>query len=186
MLHRFWHSASFHQELLQIDTELAEDALRQGCPHCGGRLHRADYPRLAFGIVASCRQWYAHRFSFCCGGCRRRVTPPSVRFFGRRRFVSSIFVLVNALRAGVSETRCRWLQQRLGVRLSLSTWQRWRRFWRHRFTASGFWQQAKAEVPTALGKALPRVLLSSFQAPGLRQRLVLLLRFVSPLSGGAV
>jgi hypothetical protein len=105
-----------------------------------------------------------------------------VRFFGRRRFVSSIFVLLSALRVSIGERHCHWLQRRLRVPVSLSTWQRWRRFWQRRFVHSAFWQQARASVTVPSGAVLPRALLAAFAAPVLWQRLVLLLRFVSPLS----
>ena len=69
--------------LERIDEDLA--ARIKTCRCCGGNLHAASYPRKPRGVerplVAEAR-----RLSFCCTreGCRRRVTPPSVRYFGRR------------------------------------------------------------------------------------------------------
>ena len=36
--------------LTKIDADLAEQAWIEGCAHCGGALHRADYPRKVRGV----------------------------------------------------------------------------------------------------------------------------------------
>jgi hypothetical protein len=40
--------------------------------------------------------------SLCCSrdGCRRRMTPPSVRFLGRRVYLGAVLVLVSAMQQG--------------------------------------------------------------------------------------
>ncbi len=81
-----------HTHLLTIDIELAQKVKEQGCRHCGGALHQTNYPRIAFGVTAQIAPIYTCRFSYCCANCRRRTTPPSVRFFGRRRYISTIFI----------------------------------------------------------------------------------------------
>ena len=70
-------AASFWPFLFVIDQDLAETTRRQGCP-CGGRLHRADYPRKPRGAPDKLPGTYNTRFSFCCDrdGCRNRATPP--------------------------------------------------------------------------------------------------------------
>jgi hypothetical protein len=67
--------------LLSVDKDLAECARRDGCS-CGGRLHCADYPRAPRCGLDQLSDECRYRFSFCCDrdGCRKRVTPPSVRF----------------------------------------------------------------------------------------------------------
>ena len=68
----------------------------------------------------------------------------------------------------------------------MSTWQRWRRWWRERFRAIGFWMQAKGYFaePDRLAR-LPADLLGAFPG-GLGERLLATLRFLSPLTGGAL
>ena len=44
MYHAPSFNATFWAFLFTIDQDLAETTRRRGCP-CGGRLHRADYPR---------------------------------------------------------------------------------------------------------------------------------------------
>ena len=70
-----------HQLLEKVDADLAQEACEKGCLHCQGKLHRADYDRKPRGGP----QW-DRRYSFCCAeeDCRRRLTPESMRFLGRR------------------------------------------------------------------------------------------------------
>ena len=68
-----------------VDKDLAATTKKQGCS-CGGRLHCANYPRKPRGGCENLPQSYDYRLSFCCDrdGCRKRTTPPSVRFLGRK------------------------------------------------------------------------------------------------------
>ncbi len=186
MSHNFLHNASFHETLFSIDLAEAKRACFHGCPHCGGPLHQANYPRLGFGVKTEHSHFYTTRFSFCCRTCRRRLTPPSVRFFAQRRFISSVFVLVTALRLSTSEAHCNALARRFGIHLSLSTWKRWRAWWRQ-LPMSRFWAYAKTRLPAFTPQTpLARSMLTQFPGTGLSQRLLLFLRFLSPLSSGSM
>lgn len=89
MLISFEAEDKFHASLLAIDAEAARAVRRGGCPRAGclGKLHAGNYARKVRGLSASAESAgrYSVRFSLCCSrrGCRRRATPPSVRFFGR-------------------------------------------------------------------------------------------------------
>jgi hypothetical protein len=48
-------------------------------------------------------------------GCRRRKTPPSLRFLGRKVFFSVVVVLVPVLREGPTPVRLRRLAEELEV-----------------------------------------------------------------------
>lgn len=132
-----------HEAVCILDLELARSCRLSGCGFCGGRLHTSNYPRKPRGVPPPFQDDYAQRLSFTCAECRRRCTPPSVRFFGRIRFVAGLAILIAALTRGPSERRCRQLERCFGVRLSISTWTRWRRWWRERFEATRFWMQAE-------------------------------------------
>jgi len=184
MSHKFLRDASLHEALLAFDVELAHSCRQSGCRFCGNRLHVSNYPRKPRGVPPPFLDHYAERLSFTCADCKRRCTPPSVRFFGRARFVAGIPILIAALLRGPSERRCRQLRRCFGVHLSVSTWARWRRWWRERFKATRFWMQARGHFaePEKLGR-LPAGLLGAF--PGrLGSRLPATLRFLSPLTGG--
>jgi len=166
----------FFSTLFRIDSELAEDTRARGCP-CGGALHVADYPRKP--------RWphdisseHQHRLSFCCASCRRRLTPPSVRFLGRHVFAFPLVVIASALAQGRSGHPLALLLRELGV--DRRTFARWRTWWREVFPATRFWNLARARFSPPLDPPSPASLLDRF-ASGL-DGLLSLLRFLSPLS----
>ncbi len=108
--------ARFWQFLFTIDQDLAEKARKQGCS-CVGHLHRANYPRQPRGDADQIPKQQRIRLSFCCDrdGCRKRVTPRSVRFLGRKVFVAAAVILITAMRQGPTPRRLRELSQRFHV-----------------------------------------------------------------------
>ena len=101
MLHDFFSGsilscARIWSFLTRIDAVEAERVRAEGCPRCGSCLDSAPYPRKPHGLAASLREG-VQRFSFCCRDCRRRATPPSVRFFGRRFRVAPVFLAASFL-----------------------------------------------------------------------------------------
>ena len=122
--------ASFFSLLLRIDRDLAQQARAGGCPWCGGVLHRASYRRKPRGGPVRLGREHAERFSFCCSveGCRRRVTPASVRFLGRKVFFAAVVLLVPVLRDGPRPERLGRLEELFTV--DRRTLGRWRRWWR--------------------------------------------------------
>jgi len=168
--------------LWSIDEDLAARARLGGCG-CGGRLHRADYPRKPRGGPPEVGRAQERRRSFCCAreGCRRRRTPPSVRFLGRRVYLAAVVVLVSAMASGIAARRAARLHEWLGV--SVRTLRRWRAWWLGSFVGSAFWRAARGRfAPPVDEAALPGSLLDRFVAGEDRQRLSLVLRFISPLT----
>jgi hypothetical protein len=175
----------FHDLLLACDQDIADTCRAKGCELCGGRLHSARYPRKPRG--RACRLGPEHdlRFSFCCAieGCRSRETPASVRFLGRRVYVAAIVVLIAILRHGVTDARMARLSQVVSV--DRRTVERWRSWWRRIFTATPFWQIARALLmPPVDQHCLPASLLDRFTGDG-AEPLLALLRFIAPITGGA-
>src|ERR1700735_3076357 len=118
MYHEFLSSASFWLYLRAVDEDLAAETRNKGCP-CGGRLHCANYPRKPKGTPAQLPEPQLIRLSFCWDrdGCRKRATPPSVRFLGRKVYLSAIVILISAMRQGPSPRRVRELSnaERTGI-----------------------------------------------------------------------
>ena len=72
------------------------------------------------------------------------------------------------------------------VSVDRHTVERWRRWWRDTFTVTPFWQAARAAfMPPVDHAALPAALLDRF-AGDAGDRLVALLRFLGPLTGGRI
>jgi hypothetical protein len=171
--------------LQRCDEDLAAASRAQGCPYCGGALHAAHYARKPRGGPAGLGPEYGRRLSYCCAreGCRRRATPPSVRYLGRKVYLAAVVVLISALRNGPTPARMRFLQDRIGV--SRRTILRWRLWWSEVLTATPFWRaRAGALMPPVEPSELPASLLERF-AGAARDRLLGLLRWLSPITTGS-
>jgi hypothetical protein len=174
-----------HQYLGKIDAELAEIVRQGGCLHClVGVLHSAKYKRKPRSGQKECQE--ERRYSFCCDqeGCRKRHTPPSVRFLGRRVYWGVIVVLMSAVHHGISPERMRVLREALGI--DRRTLERWRQWWLESFVQSPFWKAARARfMPRLCEATLPLCLAQAFQI-GRPGQLLQLLRFLSPITTGSI
>lgn len=173
--------ARLYDLLLRIDEELAAQARAEGC-RCGGRLHSACYRRKPRGAPLALGEGYDRRLSFCCAEdrCRRRTTPPSVRFLGRKVYLGAVVVLVSTLRQGANPRRVRVLQEMFGV--GERTLRRWRQWWQRIFVEGSFWRGARGRfMPTIAAQELPRALAERFGADA-SGGLCRLLRFLSPIT----
>lgn len=172
--------------LLRYDRDLAEEARRRGC-ECGGPLHSACYPRKPRGGPPDLGPDHAIRFSYCCGreGCRRRLTPASLRFLGRRVFFGAVVVLAAAARQGSRPSGLQHLCA--GLAVNVRTLRRWIRWWREAFPTSRFWREAQGRLSRPVASdALPSALLEAFGgAEDLTGRLLRALRFMAPVTTGA-
>jgi|GEM_PF-412475 len=165
MYHDLPSTASFWSFLFTIDQDLAEKTRKQGCP-CGGRLHCANYPRQPRGDADQLPKQQRIRLSFCCDrdGCRKRVTPPSVRFLGRKVFLAAAVILISAMRQGPTPRRLRELSKHFNV--DRRTIARWQVFWRDHFPRTSFWKVARARLePVVKIASLPYSLLDAFRQP---------------------
>jgi hypothetical protein len=174
--------ATFWLFLFAVDQDLAQSARAKACP-CGGRLHSANYPRKPRG-VDDLPEDYGRRFSFCCArdGCRKRVTPPSARFLGRKVYLFAVIVLVSAMRQGPTPRRVRVLSETFGA--DRRTIARWQVFWREHFPQTPFWKSARGRLPaTAAIVLVPRALLEAFlRGSDPCQDWGRLLRFLAPIT----
>lgn len=166
----------------KVDSDLAEQCRQEGCLHCAGKLHRANYDRKPRGGP----EGWNERASFCCAvdGCRKRHTPPSVRFLGRKVYVETVVILVSAMRQGLNPAAVRILGESLGI--DRRTLQRWRRWWLETFVQSSFWKGARARFMPRIGEnTLPLSLCEAFRVER-RDRLLGLLKFLGPLTTSSV
>lgn len=161
--------------------DFAECTRKGHCGFCGSVLHSARYPRLPRGVSASNNDSY--RFSFCCSreGCRRRTTPPSVRFLGRHVYLGIVVVLVTALRQGPTPRGRRILADEFDV--DERTIRRWQLWWRETFPRTAAWKEMKARLNSVVVETeIPLALVEYFGAVNSRDGLARLLVFLAPLS----
>lgn len=101
MSHDWIADFNFFATLDAQDAATTARVKADGCPACSGQLDQADYPRKPRGgEVGLAGEIFRLPRSLCCAreGCRRRQTPSSLVFLGRRVYLA-ITVVVAAWRA---------------------------------------------------------------------------------------
>jgi hypothetical protein len=168
MLHALRLAREFFARLEKMDEEIAAAVAAGRCQHCDGPLHRGNYqrkPRGAFLAVAG--EAFTIRHSLCCGrrGCRKRATPPSLRFLGRRIYLEVVVVLASMVVQAVAMT-ARAALTTIGI--PLRTLQRWSDWWRGVFPKLPTWLELRARfVPPPPDETdLPRSLVARLSGDG--------------------
>ncbi len=170
---------AFFKFLLHIDQDHAATIRLRGCSRCGGPLHQAHYERKPRDAPST---WIEEkiRFSFCCGHCRCRCTPASVRFLGRRVYWGATVLLATALCHGRALRRSHPLSQSFGV--PVQTLQRWRQWWLTEFTTTPVWQTLRGRfLPPVETHALPGELLQRTRSTILQDSMTQVMRWLAPL-----
>lgn len=175
----------FFEVLTTIDETIVAKVAAAGCAHCGGPLHRGDYARKPRGgWVAAAGETFTSRFSLCCGreGCRRRSTPPSVRFLGRRVYVGVAVVVASAI--AVLVTGAAEIRRKTGI--AARTVRRWRAWWRGPFTKTPVFVAIGARiVPAPKRSDLPDSVLTRVRGSPV-SRLEKMLAMLAPLTTATV
>lgn len=170
--------------LFRIDEEKRDEVYAAGCPHCGSRLHTADFTRKPRGILCGegLPDRYAKRFDLCCGRCRKRTLPASVRFLGRKVYLAVAIAIATVVVRGNDRDAVRWLRSELGV--SRGTLERWRRWW-DALTGSSFFLAIRGRLPPDLDEtSMPSSLLERLGG-SLADRMRELLLLLRPMQGRA-
>lgn len=176
MCHQGEVGVKFLEQFVVADLRISREMRDSGCPECGGPLHRADYPRKSRGLPEAMEEAFSLRYSFCCGHCRKRATPPSLRFMGRKIYVAYLVV----------QACLRWQELagivgRLIVGVPRRTVLRWIAWWRTGIPKSAFWRVAGSRLmPPIDVSELPSALLERFGAA--LDSLTEMLVFLAPLT----
>jgi len=174
-MEKLLNDAQLFKLLMLVDADLAQQAQRTGCACCGAKLHRGNYKRKPRGGPVG--DW---RYSFCCSQCRKRNTPPSVRFLGRKVYIGVVVVLMSAMKHGFNRQRVARLRQEL--KIDERTLRRWRDWWQTTFSQSPFWKAARARFMPSLCEAhLPLCLVTAFRCD-VSENMVRLLQFLAPIT----
>ncbi len=183
MCHNFHSNSTFYKLLSNIDESTAREAQSAGCPWCGGVLHSACYPRKPRGIRSALDESYFSRWSFCCANreCRRRTTPPSVRFLGRKVYLGVIVVLATALHNGLTPKRREQLIEYLDI--PVQTLWRWFKWWRETFAESALWRAERGRfVPPVEVGLLADSLLGRVMGKDVSTRVWQMLLLIAPMT----
>ena len=115
------------------------DYQQRGCARCGAVVHVANYPRKPRGLQADVEPGVVLRHSFCCSrdGCRRRLTPPSMRFLGPKVYAAPIVLVAAALLVALALARLPWSKGHAGV--PARTARRWSHFFREDLPRQPVW-----------------------------------------------
>jgi hypothetical protein len=183
MYHYLLTDARFHNSLFDLDRLIAEQVRRAQCPKCFGNLNQSNFPRKPRGVPEGTHPDYSIRFSYCCGveGCRKRLTPPSMRFLSRKVYSSVVIILIFLLKPETDESRIEVLNRLLGTQLSVETLRRWRHFWTKDIPQTHTWK--RLPLHQILSQSLPVSLLSLFHKTG-EQSLLMGLKLILPLTAG--
>ena len=183
MYHSLLTDARFHNSLFDLDRLIAEQVRQAQCPLCHGNLNQSHFPRKPRGVPEGTHPDYHIRFSLCCAteGCRKRFTPPSMRFLSRKVYSSVVIFLIFLLKPTSDESRIEKLNTLLGTQLSVETLRRWRHFWTKEVPLSHTWK--RAALSHTLSQSLPVSLLAQFQQE-LKQQVKMGLKWILPLTTG--
>ena len=139
-------------------------------------MHYGNYARKPRGGPPDIDEAFEIRYSLCCSreGCRRRVLPPSVRFWERRVYWAPVLFIVTALRQGRNpEHTLEQLKGFCGV--WRSTVNRWKHYFRALFPQSLSYRRLAGHlIPPISSNHLPKALLERFcrGAPDIETALV--------------
>jgi hypothetical protein len=170
--------------LVRADEAVARRVAAEGCPVCDGPLHRSDYDRKPRGaLIAPAGEAFVRRFSLCCGreGCRKRATPPSMRFLGRRVYLGVVVVVASmvalALRASGE------IQRRTGV--PTRTTRRWLGWWQGLFLDTEVFVTICARLIGVDVARVPESIVGRLQGTW-TERVRRMLDLLAPLTTGSV
>lgn len=182
--HAFILDDNFFYRLEAIDRESARLVAAAGCPYCGGPLDRSDYERKPRGdvYIPATVKLPLCRSSFCCrrDGCRRRTTPPSVIFLGRRVYLGAVVIVASALALLLQRAA------RPATVVPARTVARWGRWWEHGLTATSLFTELCGLLASPVDTSrLPCSLLERLAGSAVEQ-VTALLKLLAPLTTASV
>ena len=158
MLHDSRLKEEFFAWMTDLDIRLAREVAAGRCPLCGGPLHQGNYERKPRGgLLAGAGEAFRTRYSLCCGWCRKRALPPSLRFLGRRVYLEAVVLLATVVAQAASTLK----EARAVTAVPGRTLRRWGAWWRSTFPATRTWTERPRFMPPPPDAAdLPRSLIN--------------------------
>ena len=183
MCHIPFCNPTFISTLIDLDAREASRFKLKGCsePDCPGKLHVANYKRKPKGFGGEKIPGLDQRLSFCCSeeGCRKRHTPASVCFLGRRVYLGVVVVLACALEQGLTAFR---EKQLAGLNISRQVLHAWITWWREVFTKTNLWKTLKANFISIPVSNIPLDPMTALAGETLSEQLIAWLTQLKPIS----
>jgi hypothetical protein len=174
----------FFTGLMRFDEAVMRRVAASGCPLCDGPLHRSDYDRKPRGaLIAPAGEEFVRRFSLCCGheGCRRRATPPSLRFLGRRVYLAIVVIVASVVALTVRAAG--EIRGQTGV--PVRTTRRWLGWWQGPFLSTEVFVSICARLIGVDVGRVPASIVGRLPGTG-TQRARTMLELLAPLTTGSV
>jgi len=174
----------FFEMLERQDAAITGRVAAEGCPLCEGPLHRSDYNRKPRGgLMAQAGEAFVKRFSLCCGreGCRKRATPPSLRFLGRRIYLGAVVILASVVAHALGVAS----KIRAATGVPARTTRRWLSWWMGPFLNTELFVAIRARLIEVDDAALPASILDRLPG-GKAEQVRLLVELLAPISTGSV
>lgn len=134
------NDATFFSALYDLDVKISEVTKENStCRHCSNNsFYYGNYLRKPRGLQSDIPDEQKVCFSLRCTRCRRRHRVETIRFTGRRVYISLVFLILPAvLRGDFSK-----LQKHLkSFNLSGQTVKRWMAWWGDRFKQTLTWKK---------------------------------------------
>jgi hypothetical protein len=174
----------FFELLVEMDEAVTRRVAAEGCPVCNGPLHRGDYDRKPRGaLIAPAGEAFVRRFSLCCGreGCRKRATPPSVRFLGRRVYLGAVVIVASIV--AVALRSAAEIRRETGV--PARTTRRWLGWWQGPFLRTGVFVSICGRLIGVDVRRVPASIVDRFESTR-TQQVRTMLELLAPLTAGSV
>jgi hypothetical protein len=174
----------FFAWLEQLEEEITLRVAAGKCAECGGPLHRSDYARKPRGgLFAAEGEGSVVRFSLCCGreGCRKRATPPSLRFLGRRVYLG-VAVIVASIVAQALATAA---EIQRATEVPGRTVRRWLGWWRGPFLSTEVFVAIRARWVGVAVDQIPESIVARLEAAP-QEQVRILLELLAPLTTSSV
>lgn len=147
MLPDILQSTNLFHLLHRIDTDLAAQQQKAGCPFCGGSLHYSNYQRKPRGGPILPEN-FSIRLSLCCSReeCRRRTLPKSTLFMDRRVYFRVVILIITTLSQSKPQE---YSKNRLSKMIDADrkSINRWLDYFRELFPESRTWQTVRGFFP---------------------------------------
>ena len=170
--------------LVRLDESVMHRVAAAGCRWCEGRLHRSDYGRKPRGaLIAPAGEEFVRRFSLCCAreGCRKRATPPSVRFLGRRVYLGAVVIVASIVALALRTAG--EMRRRTGV--PARTTRRWLGWWQGAFLDTEVFVTICARLIGVDAGQVPASIVGRL-ADTSTERVRRMLEWLAPLTTGSV